>query len=1322
MSDRRVLRLRTFLIVTLGVILFVILPLEWNSGIPIFERNLCMLEALEPRMLMSAGALGTEVSILDNGESGFGTTGSWQTVGSSGYDGDVLATGSSGGAATWTFSDLDPGYKYRVSVTWVGGAGRAGEALYKIVDHEQDGRTSEVTAIELNQKQTPSGLTDAGTVWEDLGGPHLIRGTSLSVTLSSAGSGTTVADAVRIERIGEWVAPTGVVTPEFGIEESHWMYAEAGKRFDYGSGPEAYRMGADGPYTHYVDVSASNATDSGNPFGTPGKPRKTIPTWVAAGSVVEIHGGSYNTATSNNKIILAGVGSASKPIFYRGAENDSMPRLNVLTTLGHFAEGRWIIVENLSMASGEVRGKNDHIAIRNNVFSNGGGLRVSGDTSGEWIYDLVIYNNTFHDNGDWQSGSENDVHGVTINMYNKDVWIVDNHGYHHGGDSVQVNSRGSWTTSNTYVSRNVFHHDRENAVDLKTLENVIVSENRMYGYRHTSTSEGAAFVVHYNPKWVWALNNEIYDSEYGMVNTGASDAYFLGNLIYDIHSHGYGNPSSAYEPGIAIHSRNSAPLNVANNTIYDVGSGIAAPNAVVHVTNNIIANRSESSGYDLNFPNTGISASSQMSNNVVYNPGALRIKWGATYTSLDAFKSGSGKGAGSTDANPQFVAPGADDFRLSSNSPALDAGKSVAGFMNLFQSRYGISINVDLDDNPRVYGSAVDIGAIETAGGTVEPNESPTVSGQSLVTDEDESVTGQVAGNDPDGDALTFGVVDAAAHGMVTMAGDGSFMYVPDADWYGTDSFTFTANDGWYDASAATVAIEVRPVNDAPVLADMQVTTLRQTPVSGQVAATDAEDDDVTFILGDNPNHGQLSFADDGTFTYTPDVGWAGTDSFTVTATDGTTSAPAVIVSVLVGSPVLDVSDGVLNFGTTGDDLDFTVTNTGEALLDYTITTSEPWLTVSATSGSGAGEADIIGVQVDRSDLTTGPHTATITVDAGVAGVQQLQVVLNVPTVTEQEWIEVGDTWSYRKGDTAPPADWNTQGFDDSSWSTGPSGIGYSSDISYPTTLTDMRYGYLTFYARKTFDVADPEAVTELQLGMIYDDGFVAYINGVEVARTDNLSGAWGVPVDYNEPTSSMRDELVPEEIFTLAVGPGLLHAGTNTLAIEVHNIVETSSDAALVPRLIAKVADGVEVPQLGDINADGVVDVRDIDLLSSVLRGETVELAADLTGDGIFDEADTEMMIHTVLGTEFGDANLDGRIDLADFFSLKAASEGSVPSWADGDVNSDGVVDLQDFYVMRNNFGFIATAPSVFIGPAELNDDGVVDLLNLTPQLDPLA
>jgi VCBS repeat-containing protein len=141
--------------------------------------------------------------------------------------------------------------------------------------------------------------------------------------------------------------------------------------------------------------------------------------------------------------------------------------------------------------------------------------------------------------------------------------------------------------------------------------------------------------------------------------------------------------------------------------------------------------------------------------------------------------------------------------------------------------------------------------------------------------------------NDVDGDTLTAILVDTVSNGTLTLNADGSFTYTPDEYFNGTDSFTYKANDGVEDSELAIVTITVTPVNDWPIANDdfyevVTGTELIKDAAEG-VLANDVlldPDEEVSIQILEEPQHGTLSMNDDGSFTYTPDAGFMGTDTF----------------------------------------------------------------------------------------------------------------------------------------------------------------------------------------------------------------------------------------------------------------------------------------------------------------------------------------------------------------------------------------------------------------------------------------------------------
>ena len=106
--------------------------------------------------------------------------------------------------------------------------------------------------------------------------------------------------------------------------------------------------------------------------------------------------------------------------------------------------------------------------------------------------------------------------------------------------------------------------------------------------------------------------------------------------------------------------------------------------------------------------------------------------------------------------------------------------------------------------------------------------------------------------------------------------------------------------------------------------------------------------------------------------------------------------------------------------------------------------------------------------------------------------------------------VREGDDWMYTPGASTIPADWSTVEFDDSSWSSGPSGFGYA-DNDDATIITNQ----ISIFIRKKFVIEDTAAVVNAILHVDYDDAFVAYLNGQEIARSN--IGTPGIPVSYDQ-------------------------------------------------------------------------------------------------------------------------------------------------------------------------------------------------------------
>ena len=161
--------------------------------------------------------------------------------------------------------------------------------------------------------------------------------------------------------------------------------------------------------------------------------------------------------------------------------------------------------------------------------------------------------------------------------------------------------------------------------------------------------------------------------------------------------------------------------------------------------------------------------------------------------------------------------------------------------------------------------------------------------------------------------------------------------------------------------------------------------------------------------------------------------------------------------------------------------------------------------------------------------------------------------------------INWGDSWSYWVGSSSPISNWELPETDISFWPTGNSGFGYG-DNDDNTEISQV----VSVFVKKDFEVDDPSIVLKALFHIDYDDGYIAYLNGVEFSRA-NLGSA-GSNVDYNTTTTALHEAEIysggfPERI-PIDLNEFPILAGTNTLAVQVHNYSNTSSDLSCIPFL----------------------------------------------------------------------------------------------------------------------------------------------------------
>ncbi len=178
--------------------------------------------------------------------------------------------------------------------------------------------------------------------------------------------------------------------------------------------------------------------------------------------------------------------------------------------------------------------------------------------------------------------------------------------------------------------------------------------------------------------------------------------------------------------------------------------------------------------------------------------------------------------------------------------------------------------------------------------------------------------------------------------------------------------------------------------------------------------------------------------------------------------------------------------------------------------------------------------------------------------DANDKDVSQITQALTTPLIAK------GSTFRYLADGSNQGTAWQAAGFNDSGWASGRGQLGYGDGDE----ATVIGYGgnasakYITTYFRTTFSVVNPGSFTSLSLGLLRDDGAVAYLNGTEIFRSNMPAGTIG---HTTVASSTVEDN----SYFTATVSAALLVAGTNVIAVEVHQSGGTSSDLSMDLELV---------------------------------------------------------------------------------------------------------------------------------------------------------
>ena len=492
---------------------------------------------------------------------------------------------------------------------------------------------------------------------------------------------------------------------------------------------------------YYVDPSHPDATDSANTYGYPTKPRTSIPSSLAAGSVV-ILSGEYS-----GNVTMSGTGTATSPVYFLGESDTAKPEFGLNVRV----EGSYVIVDQIktqprdsSVPNGSsgirISEGSHHIVVRNSELSGLGNSNRTGNLSiGTWGYtgtdkvdNVLVDNVNIHDIGDRYISTDQDGHAVTIHGNSENIWVVNSRMTMNSGDGVQIeaqDNRGREHIHHVYLGNNEVHNNKQTGLWVKHAHDVIISSNHIYDMVRSDSSSGACTGYQYSGDYLWFINNHLHNCYQGIASMSGdsgeqTSVYYIGNVIHDIQSD---QPTNPHQSGAIMLRMSGLNNHIVNNTIYNVDSAVSAPISSGNLTivNNIFMDSRTSETSTLYLE--AIATSTASDNNQFHENIGFRVSWNSnSYSSLANFSSSSGECDACKDENPLFVNAVSDDFRLLSSSGAIDSGASHTAYSDFF-NRYGFNLNLDFYAQARVMGSGIDIGASEVGGAILKAPPNPPV-------------------------------------------------------------------------------------------------------------------------------------------------------------------------------------------------------------------------------------------------------------------------------------------------------------------------------------------------------------------------------------------------------------------------------------------------------------------------------------------------------------------------------------------------------------------------------------------------------------------
>jgi len=192
-------------------------------------------------------------------------------------------------------------------------------------------------------------------------------------------------------------------------------------------------------------------------------------------------------------------------------------------------------------------------------------------------------------------------------------------------------------------------------------------------------------------------------------------------------------------------------------------------------------------------------------------------------------------------------------------------------------------------------------------------NDAPVAFDITEICDEDQTLISKLSYADKDSESVTFQIVEPPQLGTISLTDleTGDYVYTPDTDKNGLDSFSYRVNDGDQDSNISQVEIRINPANDRPIANDGKIVTDQGYDKTGILRATDIDHDSLTYSIFSPPEKGALTiiYPKTGAFIYSPDPNESGADQFSFIANDGSKDSNIAEISIIINPVYYVITD-----------------------------------------------------------------------------------------------------------------------------------------------------------------------------------------------------------------------------------------------------------------------------------------------------------------------------------------------------------------------------------------------------------------------------